>query len=96
MAQLETVGNVIKHVVVGKKGIALEHHGGVALIRRESVDGLVAEIDLALVRAFKAGDHAQRRRFAAAGGTEQRDEFARLDDERVILDGVKSLPVLGS
>ena len=67
MAQLETVGNVIKHVVVGEKGVALEHHGGVALIRRESVDGLIAEIDLALVRAFKAGDHAQRRRFAAAG-----------------------------
>ena len=37
-----------------------------------------ADFDLALVRTLKAGDRAQQRRFAAAGGAEQSEDFALL------------------
>jgi len=37
------------------------------------------EIDFAAVGAVEAGDEAQQGGFAAAGGAEQRDEFAGVD-----------------
>ena len=69
LAQPEPVRHVIKHVVVRKQRVALEYHRRIALVGREGVDGLVAQIDFALVGALKARDHAQRRGLAAAGGT---------------------------
>ena len=70
LAQLQAVGHVVEHVVVRQQGVGLEHHRGVALVGREGVDRLVTKVDLALVGAFKARDHAQRGGLAAAGGAE--------------------------
>ena len=78
-----------------QQGVALEHHGGVALIGRELVYRLLPEIYLALVRAFKAGDHAESGGLAAAGGAEQRDKGAGLDGKGGILHRVKVLTGLG-
>ena len=95
LAQLQAVGHVVKYVVVGQQGVALEHHGGIAFVGGQGVDGLVAQIDLALVGAFKAGDHPQCGGLAAAGGAQQRHKAARLNIQRYVAHGVKILARLG-
>ena len=95
LAQLEAVGDVVEDVVVRQQGVALEDHRGVALVGRELVDGLAAEVDLALVGALEAGDHAQDRGLAAAGGAQQRHELARGDLDVGVVDGVEILAGLG-
>ena len=95
LAQLEAVGHVVEDVVVRQQGVALEHHGGVALVGGELVDGLAAQVDLALVRALEAGDHAQDRGLAAAGGAQQAHELARGDVDVGVVHGVEVLARLG-
>ena len=53
-----------------------------------------AEPDRAGCRFEEARDHPQRRRLAAAGGAEQRDEFARADRQRQVFQHF-GLPVMG-
>ena len=48
---------------------------------------LAGEQDAAGVRGLEAAEHAQRRRLAAAGGAEQRDELAGLDGEVEVVHG---------
>ena len=95
LPQLQAVGHVVEYVVVRQQGVALEHHGGVPLVGCQLVDGLVAQIDLALVGAFKACDHAQGGGLAAAGGPQQRHKAARLDGQGGILHRVEILAGLG-
>ena len=95
LPELEAVGHVVKHIVMREQRIALEHHGGVALVGGQLVDGLAAQVDFALVRALKAGHHAQRRRLSAAGGAQKRHEAARRNVQRHIMHGVKILAGLG-
>ncbi|MPM98211.1 hypothetical protein SDC9_145395 [bioreactor metagenome] len=95
VAQLQPVGHVVKHIVVGEQRVALEHHRGIAFIGRQAVDGLAAQIDLTLVGAFKARDHAQRGRLAAARRAKQRHKAARGDVQVHILHGVEGLGCLG-
>jgi hypothetical protein len=45
------------------------------------------EQDTARIRRLEAGEHPQQRGLAAAGWTEQREEFALIDVERHALDG---------
>ena len=49
--------------------------------RAASKNTLFADRDRAAVRRFEAGDGAQQRGLAAAGGPEQRDDFARRHGE---------------
>ena len=51
----------------------------VALVGRQRGDVLAADQDAARGRLLEPRDHAQRRRLAAAGRAEQRDQRARLD-----------------
>ena len=46
------------------------------------------ELDRAGVWRLEAGDQAQQRRLAAAGGAEERDELAALDAELRVVDGL--------
>ncbi|MCY1307851.1 hypothetical protein D9M70_578160 [compost metagenome] len=61
--------------------IGLEHHGDVAVLRRQLVDAFSGDADLARGDAFKPGDHAQKRRLAAAGWADEHHEFAVADLE---------------
>ena len=67
--------------------VALEDGVDVALVRRQSGDRAVAEVDRPRARLLEAADHAQRRRLAAARRAEQRVELAALDLEREVVDG---------
>ena len=61
--------------------VELEHHGDVALRGRQVVHALAGDDDVARGGALEPGDHAQRRRLAAARGAEQADDLAGRDRE---------------
>ncbi len=69
-------GHVVAHRHVGPQRVAREHHADAALLRRHRVDGRVVHHDAAGVGPREAGEHAQERGLAAAGGAEQRVELA--------------------
>ena len=73
--ELQPKGNVIKHVQVGEQRILLKDGVDIPLVRRKSVNALAVKDDVAAVRLNKAADDAQRCGFAAAAGTENRNEF---------------------
>ena len=62
---LEREGDVVDAGEVRKERIALEHHRCAAPGRRQVGDVVIADQDVAVSRAFVAGDHAQRRSLAA-------------------------------
>ena len=74
-------GDVGAHVHVGEQAVGLEHHPHVALVRRHVGDVAVVDEHSARVRAVESAEDPQRRRLAAAGRTEQRDQLAVLDLE---------------
>ena len=75
--------------------VRLEDGVDVALVRRPAGDGLGAEVDRALGRLLEAADHSQRRRLAATGGPEHREEAAAVDLERDLVDGDHVVEALG-
>ena len=64
---------------VRKQRVVLEHDADVPPERRQAFDMLALEPDLASRRREESGDQAQRRRLAATGRSEQRDELAFVD-----------------
>jgi hypothetical protein len=79
-AQAETDVAVDRHV--RKQRVILEHHPEAAPLGRKGVDPRVVQHDRAAGERQEAGDAIERRRLAAAGGTEKRDELAALDRHR--------------
>ena len=77
--------DVLAHVHVRIEREELEDEGDVALAGAPHGDVLAAEQDLAAGRQFEPGDHAQRRRLAAARRPEHDEELAVLDGEVGIL-----------
>ena len=80
---------------MGQQRIALEYHSGIALIGGQGIDGLTAQINLAFIGAFKAGDHAQGGGLAAAGRAQQGHEGTGLNLQRGVLHCIKILTRLG-
>ena len=64
-----------------KERVGLEHRVHVALVRREPGNALAADPHLAFVGPLEARDQPESRRLAAARGTEERQELARVDFE---------------
>ena len=48
LAQAEAKGHVVVYAHVGIESVALEHHGDVAVFRRDIVDDAIADLDLAV------------------------------------------------
>ncbi len=72
---------------VREQRVALEHRAHRARFGRAAGEVLAVEQDAARVGKVEARDHPQQRRLAAAGRTEQREEFAGLDREADVVDG---------
>ena len=89
------IGDVLEHRHVREQRIGLEHHAHVAVGGRELRHVAAADQDLALARHLEAGDHAQGRGLAAAGGAEQGHELARLDGEGDVVHGRDGAVALG-
>ena len=66
--------------------MALKHHAEIAVARLEIVDDAPVDADFARSRILETGDHAQRRRLAAAGRSDEHDELAVFDREVQVLD----------
>ena len=79
-------GDVVVNVHVGEESVLLEDGVDLALVGRDADDVLAVEEDLALARLQKAAENAQKRRFAAARGAEQRDELIFVNVKRDALE----------
>ena len=66
--------------------VRLKHHRDLALRRRDLVHALAIDAQFATGDLFKARDHAQQRRLATAGGTDEHDELAMPDIEVDAMD----------
>ena len=86
LPHLETEGDVAGHRHVREESIALEHHAGVATEGWKLGHVLIADEDASRGRLDEARDHAERRRFAAAGGSQQGHQLALLDAQRDVVD----------
>src|SRR6185369_11370640 len=89
-AHAQAEGNVFTDRAMRKQGVVLEHHSHVALVRRHMGDIDPTDLDDAFGRRLEAGDHAQRRRLAAAGGPQQREEFSFLNAHVDGIDGARA------
>ena len=92
VAQAEGEIVVDAHVLVER--VVLEHHGDVAVARRQVVDHPVADADVAAGDVLEARDHAQRRRLAAAGRADQGHELLVGDLEIDVLYGVEQRAIM--
>src|SRR4029077_11621920 len=92
MPDVERERDVFKNRHVRPDRVGLKHHADVASFRRH-VDAPIGrdyhaagDLHLSGIGLFKARDHAQGRRLAAAAGSKQGDHFALLDFERDVID----------
>ncbi len=79
--------DVLRHRLVRKQRVALEHHAEAAVARLDVVDHAAVDPDLARGRILEARDHAQRRGLAAAGRADEHHELAVLDRDVDVLHG---------
>src|SRR5437867_1722344 len=90
-------GDVLEDAHVRPDGVRLEDHADVARVRRNepsrSRQHRLVEPDDAVLGTLESGDAAERRRLAAAGGAEDREEAAVRDGERDVLDGAHAATV---
>ncbi len=91
LGQLEREAHVLPDRHVRVQGVALEHHGNVAVLGRLVVHHLAADAQLALGDVFQAGDHVERRGLAAARRADQDDELAVGDVEVNAVDGQRAI-----
>ena len=75
--------------------IGLEHQVHRPPVRRHADDVPAVEQDAAAVRRLEAGQHAQQRGLAAAGGPEQGEELVLADVERDAVDRREPAEALG-
>ncbi len=81
LAHPQPEGDVVERGHVREEAVALEHHAHVTPGGRHRQHVLAVDEDRSGVRRLEARHYAQRRRLAAAGGSEQCDELARGDLE---------------
>src|SRR4051812_40777468 len=94
LAPPEREGEVVVDRHLRVQRVVLEHHRDVALARGDAVDHPLPDADLALGHGLEAGQHAQRRGLARAGGPDEHEELAVPGGERELahgLDGIKAL-----
>ena len=81
LAELEAEGEVVADRHVRVERVALEHHGDVAVLRRDVVDHLVADAQLALGDLLEPRDHPQAGGLPAPRRPDEHHELAVADLE---------------
>jgi hypothetical protein len=82
----QAVGHVVLYRHVREQCIALEDRVDRPLVRRYGRYVEPVDEDRACGRLLESGDHPQRRRLAAAGWPDQREELSGLDPQRQVVD----------
>ena len=93
LAQLQPEGEVVLDGHVRIERVALEDHRDVAVLRRQVVDDLVADPDLAVADLLEPGQHAQRGRLAAAGRADEHHQLAVPDLEVEVVHRLRAVGV---
>ena len=93
LGELEREAHVVAHGHVRVQRVVLEDHRDVAVARREVVDALAADQQVALGDLLEAGDHPQRGRLAAAGRADEDHELAVADAQVDVLDRLEAVRV---
>ena len=78
--------NVFAHAHGGIDGVILEHHGDIAFFGRLVGDVLAVHQNAAGGGGTDAGDHAQQRGLAAAGGAHQHGKLAVFNGQIQVFD----------
>jgi hypothetical protein len=88
LAQLQPEREVVLDGHVRVERVALEDHRDIAVLRRQVVDDLVADSDLAVGDLLEPGQHPQRSRLAAAGRAYEHHQLAIADLEVEVVHGL--------
>src|SRR6516225_767933 len=91
LAHLQAERHIVVHAHVRVERVVLEHHGDVAVHRRELIDYVAVDRDIAGADGLEPGDHAERRRLAAAGRADKDHEFLVADLQIDVFDGVHAV-----
>ena len=85
LGDAQAEGDVLEHVQVREQRVLLEHRVDAALVGRDIINPHTVKQHVAARRLEKAADDTQRRRFAAARGPEQCEEFTvvEIDVDRI-------------
>src|ERR1035437_8259382 len=84
--QLQCLADICLYRQPGKQRVPLEPVTDLR-VRAARVDRLAVDQNFPAAGGQQRGDHVQDRALAAAGRTEQRDEFSLADGERDAIDG---------
>ena len=93
LRELEREAHVLAHRHVRIQRVVLEDHRDVAIARRELVDALAADDQLAVGDLLQARDHPQRGRLPAARRADEDHELAVADLEVHVLDGLEAVGI---
>src|SRR4029450_10936256 len=78
-AHLQAECHVVVYAHMRVERVVLEHHGDVAVHRRQFIDHVAVDGNVAGTDRFKPGDHPERRRLATAGGSYEHHELLVAD-----------------
>ena len=93
LAQRQAEADVLAHGHVRIERVALEHHGNVAITRRQIIDHAIPDEQFPICDLLETGDHPQGRGLAAAGRAHQHEELAVLNIDAEVLHGVEAVVV---
>ena len=96
----QTIADIFSHRHMRPKRIILEHNADLTLLWWHTAVNMrntrIANMDFAAINLFKAGNHPQKRGLAAAGRSEDSNEFTILHIQRNLRQGLKSVESLGN
>ena len=72
----QSVADVIQHTTIREQRVILKYHAHIALVYRNASHLLMAKKHLALIGAYKPGQHTQQARLATARGAQQSKQGA--------------------
>src|SRR5205823_6426424 len=90
----EPKGKIVVNAHVLVERVILEHHGDVAIARRQVAYHFAADENLTAADVLESGNHSQRRGLATAGWANQGHEFLVGDFQIHVLHCVKHGPVV--
>ncbi|MNO97278.1 hypothetical protein D3C76_889790 [compost metagenome] len=93
---LQPIGDVVAHVHVREQGVVLEHGVDVTLVGRYASGFDAMDADRAAVRLLEAGDQAQAGGLARTGRPEHGEEFAVIDVDADLVDGLDLAEAAGN
>ena len=78
-SHFEAKADIVGKGLMGKQRVVLKHDAGIALMRRQRLNLLVANEDPSLRNGLQAGDHPEKGGLSTSGRPEQCQKFALLE-----------------